>query len=143
LGSDEKRSQMDSPLPSSFHAPSIWYAAVAVPHTKFSGNRSMSLMMSFPYCTQPLTAPAVTPPIIHLLAKKNSTNGGRATSMIQANWIAYCEEYCPWKLIIAKGKVFRFPLARKVLAIMYSFQLLRAVMTTTVSVAGAAIGAMI
>src|SRR5437588_7287255 len=33
-----KRSQIDSPLPSSFHAPSIWYEAVAVPQEKFLGN---------------------------------------------------------------------------------------------------------
>jgi hypothetical protein len=29
---------MDWPFPSSFHAPSIWYAAVAVPQKKFPGN---------------------------------------------------------------------------------------------------------
>src|SRR5579863_5404130 len=34
----EKRSHTDSPLPSSFQAPSIWYAAVAVPQKKFLGN---------------------------------------------------------------------------------------------------------
>src|SRR5215469_5236569 len=34
----EKRSQIDSPLPSSFQAPSIWYDAVAVPHQKPLGN---------------------------------------------------------------------------------------------------------
>src|SRR5258708_34973013 len=32
-----KWSQIDSPLPSSFHAPSIWYEAVAVPQKKFLG----------------------------------------------------------------------------------------------------------
>src|SRR5260370_6203053 len=32
-----KRSQIDSPLPSSFHAPSIWYEAVAVPQKKVLG----------------------------------------------------------------------------------------------------------
>src|SRR5579872_1212177 len=33
-----KRSQIDSPLPSSFHAPSIWYEAVAVPQKNPLGN---------------------------------------------------------------------------------------------------------
>lgn len=33
-----KRSQMDSPLPSSFHAPSIWQEAVAVPQKNPLGN---------------------------------------------------------------------------------------------------------
>src|SRR5215471_13522902 len=32
------RSQIDSPLPSSFHAPSIWYDAVAVPQKNPLGN---------------------------------------------------------------------------------------------------------
>lgn len=32
------RSQIDSPLPSSFHAPSIWYEAVAVPQKNPLGN---------------------------------------------------------------------------------------------------------
>src|SRR5713101_2526603 len=32
------RSQIDSPFPSSFHPPSIWYAAVAVPQKKSFGN---------------------------------------------------------------------------------------------------------
>ena len=31
-------SQMLSPFPSTFHPPSIWYAAVAAPHMKPSGN---------------------------------------------------------------------------------------------------------
>src|SRR5262245_28039296 len=30
-------SQIDGPLPSSFHAPSIWYADVATPHKKSFG----------------------------------------------------------------------------------------------------------
>src|SRR5215212_10788137 len=32
-----KASQIDSPRPPSRTAPSIWYAAVAAPHTQFSG----------------------------------------------------------------------------------------------------------
>jgi len=40
----EKRSQIDSPLPSSFHAPSIWYDAVAVPHTKFFGKSKWTFL---------------------------------------------------------------------------------------------------
>src|SRR4029453_3491388 len=38
----ENVSQIDGPLPSASCAPSIWYAAVAVPHRKPSGNRCMA-----------------------------------------------------------------------------------------------------
>src|SRR5208282_3827237 len=39
----QKRSQIDSPLPSSLHAPSIWYEALAVPHWKPLGNVSVAM----------------------------------------------------------------------------------------------------
>src|ERR1041384_1270294 len=45
-GSAANRSQIDSPLPSASHAPSIWWAAVAVPQTNPAGNsRNVSLVM--------------------------------------------------------------------------------------------------
>src|SRR5262245_49578806 len=47
----EKRSQMDSPLPSSFQAPSTWYDAVAVPQLNPPGN------VTFLTCTS-VRAPA-------------------------------------------------------------------------------------
>jgi hypothetical protein len=41
-----KVSQIETPLPSWFQAPSTWYAAVAEPHTKFSGNGFNSKILS-------------------------------------------------------------------------------------------------
>src|SRR3712207_9582337 len=42
----EKVSQMEGPRPSSSTAPSIWYEAVAVPHKKPSGNRTIFSSLS-------------------------------------------------------------------------------------------------
>src|SRR4051812_27403927 len=41
-GSRAKWSQLDSPLPSSLAAPSIWGAAAATPQTKFFGNSGLA-----------------------------------------------------------------------------------------------------
>ena len=40
-------SQIDGPLPSSFHAPSIWYEAVATPQWNPSGKRRGSVATVF------------------------------------------------------------------------------------------------
>src|SRR5260370_25360610 len=39
----EKRSQLDSPFPSTFHAPSTWYAAEAIPQRNSLGKRARSI----------------------------------------------------------------------------------------------------
>jgi hypothetical protein len=47
------RSQIDSPFPSAFHAPSIWYDAVAVPHRNPSGKRRIDALFSLDCAAAP------------------------------------------------------------------------------------------
>src|SRR5262245_41201229 len=55
-------SQIDGPLPSSFHAPSIWYAEVAVPQKNPLGNsRAVGLAGSAPVARAVCAAACVAP----------------------------------------------------------------------------------
>ena len=94
-GTRANASQMESVRPSSWAAPSIWYAAVAAPNTKPGGKARVARAergcatddVALAELGHPFTAPAMMPDTSCLPAKMNSSSSGMVASTTPASTI--------------------------------------------------------
>src|ERR1700756_3848830 len=90
---------MDSPLPSSFQAPSIWYAAVEVPHQKFFGKGMGPAAAVFAGCAKASASLRLEAPASERVEARNSRRVSEERNRFIWEWSLVSRE-----LDHAKGK---------------------------------------